>query len=986
MKVQSTTPRPETPDDASPSSTLVATSVEDKVVDDDGGDPTYNIDGTSIFPLDLEKRVKNFVDQNSPDDAGSEGDDDEEDDERSMEDIAASAAPSIETWRKQLLNTPDALKGLPEVAELLEGLETVCKKTREWQAAPKKPEQPLGRLRAELEQRQQILDELRQRRSATESDSDHLIDSESDSFSGADLAGDILRAMDSAHEAMQVGAIPSERNKEKIATAIGKLEAALKSVNGLTTAEPWKSSATELTLKLNELREIRHKAETYESPHSVRNRIDERLVYVDAARRFFESALEDVPDKAKGLNNERRQAFDELANKFIRRLDARREALVAFARRADSASGKQDIVAAEAAHTGLRYGLAGGEKASFRTITLNDEESEADLMAAVIDAFLREHPGADQRSGKQLIVLAKSRVLNEQRDWSVVESEVLVPVSSAAAQSGVEGGIVGMARVSTVTTPVGHVFTDQNVTCIRKSSAVTGARLREYKRQDPSFPDDPNRIIVTGRNSHSTMECAHGVNIARTEMSADGKTMFSGTRHGTLSAYGLYPDALQTKPEKVLKKLYADLQPDPPITYATQLLTTDDADAVRRAIDNPPPFNKTAFDQAWDAATADLSEAQFIDRAKHDEAFCALLRRKAALNRAREAFLAEAIGNPAMLQRIREGKPVSFTSISLITPDPFRSFLAKIFPSKYRAHDELNMRREELQGWKDLQEALDKGQFEIDGQIVNAKIISFSTGVNRLAQGRSWGPLVRALTSGWNQVESDNRQALEDLIGSPSGVAEGRFGGQLGETMKELMAEYNAKLARAGSTSAATHSEKLKALAEADVIRRRQNELAALGRQLAAMWISGDYRHAGEQPYKFAARLARLSFLMSGGTAFNCKSGKDRTAQLDLEVKLLSFQSEYRDAGHGLAVRADGNLESLDIPPPYVGRTDTDKLQLQAFVFHDRTRTVMQRHNTGAEGSKLGYWAELYDSFVPSSQDPDFIGSEFRGRSAGVPS
>lgn len=978
MKFQTTTHKP-----PSPSSSLVENTVEDKLVDDDGGDLAHNIDGTSIHSVDLENRVKKFVDQNPPDDAGSEGDDDDEDDERSMEDIAASAAPSIETWRKQLLNVPDALKGSPEVDKLVNGLETVCKKTREWQAAPKKPEQPLGRLRAELEQRQQILGELREHRSATNSGSDHLIDSETDSFSGADLAGDILHAIDSAHEAMQIGAIPSESNKKKIATAIVELKAALKSVDDKKTAEPWKSSATELTLKLNELKEIRHKADAYQSPHSVRNRIDERLVYVDAARRFFESALEDVPDKAKGLNKERRHAFDELANTFIRRLDVRRDALASFARNADSTSGKKDVVAAEAAHTGLRHGLAEGDEISFRTITLNDEESEADLMAAVIDAFLREHPGADQRSGKQLIVLAKSRVLNEQRDWSVVESEVLVPVSSAAALSGVEGGIVGMAKVNTVTTPIGHVFADENVSCIRTSSAVTAARLREYKQQDPGFPDDPNKTVVTGRNSHSTMECAHGVNIARTEMSADGKTMFSGTRHGTLSAFGLYPDAVRSKPQKLLDKLYTDLQPNPPISRATQLYTKDEL--INHAIANPPPFNETAFDQQWNAATASLSQEQFIDRAKNDEAFCALLRRKAALNRAREVFLAEAIGNPAMLQRIQAGKPVSFTSISLITPDPFRSFLAKIFPRKYRAHDELNMRREEAQAWKDLQEALNNGQFEIDGNIVKAKIISFSTGVNRLAQGRSWGPLARALTSGWNQVESDNRQALEDLIGSPSGVAEGRFGGQLGETLKELTAEYNEKLAR-GTASDATHSEKLQALAEADVIRRRQNELAALGRQLAGMWTSGDYRHAGEQPYKFAARLARLSFLISGGTAFNCKSGKDRTAQLDLEVKLLSFQSEYRDAGHGLAVRTDGSVEALDIPPPYVGRTDTDKLQLQAFVFHDRTRTAMQRQNTGAEGSKLGYWAELYDSFVPSSQDPDFIGSEFRGRSAGVPS
>lgn len=975
MSLRTSGPRNKSPDGASESSSLVESSREKQKPDNNEEDDLQAIgDGLELALTEGKYRPLKAVD--SPEDAGSGvEDDDDEDEERSLIDIAAKAAPSVEAYRQQILNVPAALKEQPEVQELLEAMEQVCKKAEAMQSVPRKPEQALDNVRAELEQRRQLIDALRQ----------HTRDS-SDDGDDTDLTNEVLHAIDSAHEAMQVGVIPSDTNKARIASAISELETVLDDLAGQGATEPWKSSATELRLKLNELKEIRLKAETYQSPHSVRSRLDERLVYVDAALRFFQSVLDDVPAAAKGRGDERREAFDDLAQSFIRRLEVRRDALFDLARRAASPSARNEITDAEGAHPELRRRLAEGEKTAFKTITLNDREPEADLMAAVIDAFLHAHPGADQRTGKQLIVLGKSRVLNEQRDWSVIESEVLVPVSSSPARSDGAAGVVSMAKVSTVTTPVGHIFGDDKLTVMRTTSAITRARLQEYRQQDPRYPDDPDKIIITGRNSHSTLECAHGVNVARTEMSADGKPLFSATRHGTLSAYGLYPDSLQSKPEKVLHKLYTDLQPDPPVRRATQICTIDDSDHIQQANDNPPPYNETSFDQLWNDATAGLDEAQFIDRARHDEAFCVLLRRKAALNRAREVFLSEVLGNPAMLKRIQEGKPVNFTSISLITPDRFRNFLAKIFPSRYRKHDELGMRRVEAQAWQDLQEALDKGQFEIDRQIVKATVISFSAGVNRLAQSSNWGPLGRSLTSGWNQVEDENRRALTSLIGSPSAVVEGKFGGRLGETMKELLAEWNAQTLRAGNASSATADEKLHARTRADSIRRQLRELEALGGQLAGMWISGDYRHAGEQPYKFAARIARLSFLMSGGTAFNCKSGKDRTAQLDLEVKVLSFQSEYRDAGHGLAIGADGAVESTGTAPPYVGRTDLDKLQLQAFVFQDRSRTVTQRHNTGAEGSKLGYWAELYNSFVPDIEDSEFIGSEFRGRSAGVPS
>ncbi len=325
MSLRTSGPRPTSPDGTSSSSSLIESSLEKPAPEED-----YDLKAMDEgLELSLPKdkyRPKNVA--NSSDDAGSGAEDDEGDDERSLIDIAASAAPSVEAYRKQMLNVPAELKAQPEVGELLAAMEQICKKAEEMQAVPRKPEQALDSLRAELEQRRQLIDELRQRSLDT-----------SDDDNDTDLTDEVLKAIDRAHEAMQVGVIPSERNKARINSTIRELEAVLVKLDGQGAAEPWKSSATELGLKLNELKEIRLMAETYQSPHSVRNQLEERLVYVDAARRFFQSVLEDVPDAAKGRSDERREAFDDLANTFIRRLEARHKALLDLGRRAGSTSG-----------------------------------------------------------------------------------------------------------------------------------------------------------------------------------------------------------------------------------------------------------------------------------------------------------------------------------------------------------------------------------------------------------------------------------------------------------------------------------------------------------------------------------------------------------------------------------------------------------------------------------------------------------------------
>jgi hypothetical protein len=92
------------------------------------------------------------------------------------------------------------------------------------------------------------------------------------------------------------------------------------------------------------------------------------------------------------------------------------------------------------------------------------------------------------------------------------------------------------------------------------------------------------------------------------------------------------------------------------------------------------------------------------------------------------------------------------------------------------------------------------------------------------------------------------------------------------------------------------------------------------------------------------ARIALLTHYLSGGTLFNCKSGKDRTGQLSVEAKALA-----------LRIAANGNT----VPEPDQALTRFEQIQYGALTFVDKTRTELQRYATGYAGSKLGYARKL---------------------------
>lgn len=732
----------------------------------------------------------------------------------------------------------------------------------------------------------------------------------------------------------------------------------------------------ELGLKRQPLQQILDELKSYDSPNSKRKQLDERLLYVDAAIEALTRLNEQI---STDDNDKKAAAANKDADKFITLLQTRKETIKTWLNQAE-------LAPVLVAKDNMARRLASGEKDALTTVVLDKKRPESALMMAVLERFLESHPDIASRSAKVLLAEAKGDILNRGRHWETIESEIRLPLreeASATVPSNKRG--VAMATVKATTWPAAYLLGNPSLTNANQDSALNDSELQSYVLKDPASGE---AVRAHGFNSHSTVEYLHGVNVARTTLDdADGKPLFSGTRHATLSAYDLYPDTLRGKTDAFLNQMQADLCRK--IDEVTHLFT----DNARASTAAKPQFKTTELDDLWAKQTGSLAPADFIAKACKDESFCQLLRRRAALNRAREVFLTEVLGNPALLERVRNGEAIPFTSISLITPDPFRHFLAKLFPWKFRKNDEYTMRKEELQAWKDLQESISKGQIYIDNQPVNATVMSLCVGVNQMAQTKDWGSLGRWLLSGWRQSEPTNREALANLIGNPDAEA---AGGVLNEHLQRMEAQSKKlqierqQLDTRKSDSAEEETKRLNRLRDIEAtirdIDRHNAELLALRSQIHELWTSGQYRRAGSQPYKFAARLARISTLIGGGVAFNCKSGKDRTGHLDIEAKLMAVQSAYRSLQPDTVTNDDGTTSPRPLVPPYGKRGPLELRQIQAFIFQDQTRTVMQRYNTGVEGSKLSWWQQLYQSFIGEEDDGDFIGREFRGRSAFVAS
>ena len=410
-----------------------------------------------------------------------------------------------------------------------------------------------------------------------------------------------------------------------------------------------------------------------------------------------------------------------------------------------------------------------------------------------------------------------------------------------------------------------------------------------------------------GVPSSSRAQVDHAVNLASTTLTnAKGEVMFSGLRHGIMDATAITPKYLVEEASNEEIKSY--------ITGALE------------------------YDDRWHDLIEDNDYARGIDmqvglvkNPENAERIATWIRENANINAATELVAAAVNSDPALVEQAvnNPGQPITLNlnSISLVTPDVFRS--GNKSEKVMQANQEAALR------------TLASGDpvsvhvRDSAGNLVEAKVdvgyLPFNFAVNGPGVGDSpVQRIVRTAAVRWRAMDEQNRQSLDSLIGD---VSKPELGGEVGRVLAHLEGgELDRPLTQTQVRALAADGPINSAFADP---QKRANAIRTLATQVKEIFNSGNHRVAGKEPYKMASRLALLSHLLGDTTAFNCKSGKDRTGQLDAEVKLLA------------STLADG--DGTNVPRP---NTVPDPIRKTNFVLNTG-QLEMQEKNTGLRGFKL---------------------------------
>ena len=394
--------------------------------------------------------------------------------------------------------------------------------------------------------------------------------------------------------------------------------------------------------------------------------------------------------------------------------------------------------------------------------------------------------------------------------------------------------------------------------------------------------------------------------------------------------------------------------PLPPRQYLDQELfgqtTVTDIDSDKAAA-------QVATVDAIQGETFDIDKIQELIRTKKSAAdeIASAMRTAASAKMAKELAVAALVSDPDKLQAALDGEVVdlNLSSISLLTPDRVRPFYRG---PKSNEREMLRRQTEALQSLSGEQKNLQvrDASGDLRTVVVNCKVRTFNFGVNEGAVSKplhiipqdmpGWGKLM-----GWSYAMERNNPELKTLLGDRKSD---RLGGEVLDKLNTFQKKYMRLKSALAALERASQDDSIAALREA-AIPRFERECAAIEQRLTALryaaegaktiWREGSYNKGGQDPYKMVSRLGVVINAMGETLAFNCKSGKDRTGQLDAELKYLS----------ALALNDDGQeVYSKEIPRP--GELATPELRQMRSDFTLGTGNLeMQRLNTGLPGFKL---------------------------------
>lgn len=376
---------------------------------------------------------------------------------------------------------------------------------------------------------------------------------------------------------------------------------------------------------------------------------------------------------------------------------------------------------------------------------------------------------------------------------------------------------------------------------------------------------------------HQSQEGQHAKNLWTSALTtSDGRTLFKGLRHGIHSAYGFAIKEVQGQPRAETAAKIKELLPE------SQWVRKNGAPNLEATV--------SAVRSRFSITGHRLRDA---------------MRTTANVNRAREALTAGLVSNPKILQEaLAGGNPrLAYTSVALVSPDLARGALGKF--GFWTANNERRMISDQVQALRTAAaEGLHVTARNAEGQEVRLHIPvdlrTFDFGVN----ATTYNPVYKRLTPSVGFAnEVANNGAMASLIGTGT---EGAFGGDVGAF-----------------------------LARTDVDAQTRSEVRELATQVRTMWNEGSYRQDKGDGYAMPTRLAVLADRMGQAVAWNCKSGKDRTGELDAEAKFLAIRMELTG--------------QVPVPGPL---SPADQALFRTVAL-SAGNLELQRMNTGSGGYKL---------------------------------
>lgn len=223
---------------------------------------------------------------------------------------------------------------------------------------------------------------------------------------------------------------------------------------------------------------------------------------------------------------------------------------------------------------------------------------------------------------------------------------------------------------------------------------------------------------------------------------------------------------------------------------------------------------------------------------------------------------------------------------------------------------------------------------------IRPKVVTFNFGVNWWAQKS----VIQSIKGGWSISDPMIQAGLNQLIG-PKDPHQDTFM----PSPTSLVGTY-----------LRTHPE---------LTFEQTEKIQTLVSQIRDLYASGSHRDADKDPYALPARIALLADLCGFTSCYNCKSGKDRTSQMDAEIKALAVQLHA-----GTLANPTGNSASEHRNTLRVMMMNAGNHEIQAM------NTGLGGYNVPVDG-KVNKLKGLTDIF---NNDQEI--STFKGGTAYVPS